>query len=78
MESVEVGRRVPLPAVEEGLGPSPRVVPSTRSTPRAAELSLLATAGMGEGGGVDLPKPITVMAGEAFIAGPEPFECGET
>ena len=41
-------------------------------------LSLLATAGMGEGGGVDLPKPITVMAGEAFIAGPEPFECGET
>ena len=31
-------------------------------------LGLLATATVGEAGWVDLPEPITVRAGEAFIA----------
>ncbi len=35
-------------------------------------LSLLATATVGEGGWVDLVKPITVRAGDAFVAVPEP------
>ncbi len=34
-------------------------------------LGLLATATVGEGGWVDLPEPITVRVGEAFIAVPE-------
>ncbi len=33
-------------------------------------LGLLATAPVGEGGWVDLPDPITVRAGEAFVAVP--------
>ena len=33
---------------------------------------LLATAGVGEGGWVDLPEPIIVRAGEGFIAVPGP------
>ncbi len=35
-------------------------------------LGLLATAVVGEGGWVDLPEPIIMRAGEAFIAVPEP------
>ena len=35
-------------------------------------LGRLATATVGTGGWVDLPEPITVRAGEAFIAVPEP------
>ncbi len=34
-------------------------------------LGLRATATAGEGGGVDLTEPITVRAGEAFVAVPE-------
>ena len=34
----------------------------------AERLGLLATATVGEGGWVDLPEPIIVKAGEAFIA----------
>jgi hypothetical protein len=34
---------------------------------------LLATAGVGEGGWVDLPEPITVRVGDAFIAVPGPL-----
>jgi hypothetical protein len=33
-------------------------------------LGLLATAIVGEGGWVDLPEPIIVRAGEAFVAVP--------
>jgi hypothetical protein len=39
-------------------------------------LGLLATAGVGDGGWVDLPEPITVRAGEAFIAVPGPAAGG--
>ena len=35
-------------------------------------------AGVGEGGWVDLPEPITVRAGEAFIAVPEEAAGGGT
>jgi hypothetical protein len=34
-------------------------------------LGLLATAIIGDGGWVDLPEPIIVRAGEAFIAVPQ-------
>jgi len=34
-------------------------------------LGLLATATVGQGGWVDLPEPIIVRAGEAFVALPE-------
>jgi hypothetical protein len=34
-------------------------------------LGLLATAAIGEGGWVDLPEPILVRAGDAFVALPE-------
>jgi hypothetical protein len=34
-------------------------------------LGPLATAGVGDGGWVDLPEPIIVRAGDAFIAVPE-------
>jgi len=41
--------------------------------PRTGErLAVLATATVGEGGWVELPEPITVRAGEAFVAVPEP------
>jgi len=39
-------------------------------------LGLLATASFGEGGWVDLIKPIIVRANEAFIAVPEPAGVG--
>ena len=35
-------------------------------------IKLLTTAIIGNGGWVDLPGPITVRAGEAFLAVPEP------
>jgi hypothetical protein len=39
------------------------------------KLDLLATASVGEGGWVDLPQPLVVRAGEAFIAEPQPDDC---
>jgi hypothetical protein len=39
-------------------------------------LGLLATATVGESGWVNLPEPITVRAGDAFIAVPEPVVPG--
>jgi hypothetical protein len=44
-----------------------KIAPST-----GERLGLLATATVGEGGWVDLPKPIIVSEGEAFIVVPDP------
>lgn len=41
-------------------------------------LGLLATVAAGDGGWADLPEPIIVRAGEAFIAVPELPGCEET
>jgi hypothetical protein len=50
---------------------SRRCVSVFRIDPGTGErLGLLATATVGEGGWVDLAEPITVRAGEAFIAVP--------
>ena len=38
-------------------------------------LGLLTRAAVGDGGWVDLPEPIIVRAGEAFIAVPEQPDC---
>jgi hypothetical protein len=60
--------RFHLPGVGAG-----RRVSVYRIDPDSGERrGLLATAGVGEGGWVDLPEPITVRAGEAFIAVPGP------
>jgi hypothetical protein len=56
LEGVEAGRRVSVF----------QIAPGTQE-----RLGLLATASVGEGGWVDLLKPIIVRAGEAFIAVPE-------
>ena len=56
LEGVEAGRRVAVYRIDPDSG---------------ERLSLLAAAGVGEGGWVDLPEPIIVRAGEAFIAVPE-------
>jgi len=56
LEGVEAGRRVSVF----------RIDPVT-----SERLCLLMTARVGEGGWVDLPEPISVRAGEAFIAVPE-------
>ena len=59
--------RFHLEGIEAG-----RLVAVYRIDPDSGErLGLLATAGVGDGGWVDLPEPITVRAGEAFIAVPE-------
>ena len=56
LEGVEVGRQVSV----------------FRIDPKTGErLGLLATATVGEGGWVDLPQPIIVRPGDAFIAVPE-------
>ena len=57
LEEVEAGTVVRAYGIDPGSG---------------ERLGLLATAGVGEGGWVDLPEPIIVRAGEAFIAVPEP------
>jgi hypothetical protein len=57
LEGVEAGRRVAVYKIDPSSG---------------ERLSLLATAGVGEGGWVDLPEPITVRAGDAFVAVPGP------
>jgi hypothetical protein len=60
-------RRIHLEGVEAG-----RQETVCRIDPDSGErLGLLATVGVGERGWVDLPEPITVRAGEAFIAMPE-------
>jgi hypothetical protein len=56
LEGVGVGRRVFVFKIDPGTG---------------ERLGLLATAAVGEGGWVDLPEPIIVRAGEAFVAVPE-------
>jgi putative acetyltransferase len=55
LEGVEVGRHVYVFKIDPGTG---------------EKLSLLATATVGDGGWVDLAKPIIVRAGEAFLAVP--------
>ena len=56
LEGVEAGRRVSVLKIDPGTGEC---------------RCLLATATVGEGGWVDLPEPIIVRAGEAFIVVPE-------
>ena len=58
LEGVEAGRRVEVFKIDPTTG---------------ERLGLLATASVGEGGWVDLPEPIIVRAGEAFVAVPEPL-----
>ncbi len=55
LEGVQAGRRVSVFRIDPGT---------------CEQLGLLATATVGEGGWVDLPEPIIVRAGEAFIAVP--------
>ena len=57
LEGVEAGRRVEVFKIDPATG---------------ERMGLLATATVGEGGWVDLPEPIIVRAGEAFVAVPEP------
>jgi hypothetical protein len=59
LEGVEAGRLVEVFRIDLGTG---------------ERLGLLANATVGEGGWVDLPEPIIVRAGEAFIAVPEQVE----
>ena len=56
LEGIQAGRQVSVF----------RIDPST-----GERLGLLLTATVGEGGWVDLPQPIIVRTGEAFIALPE-------
>ena len=56
LEGVGAGRRVSIIRVDPATG---------------ERRGLLASATVGEGGWVDLPEPINVRAGEAFIAVPE-------
>ena len=56
LEGVEAGRRVEVYKIDPGTG---------------ERMGLLMTARVGEGGWVDLPEPITVRAGDAFIAVPD-------
>src|SRR5438046_616503 len=55
LEGVQAGRRVSVFKIDPGTG---------------ERLGLLATATVGDGGWVDLPEPIIVRAGEAFVAMP--------
>lgn len=56
LAGVEAGRGVLVFGIDPGTG---------------ERLGLLTTATVGEGGWVDLPGPIVVQAGEAFVAVPE-------
>jgi hypothetical protein len=56
LEGVPAGRQVSVFKIDPGSG---------------ARLDLLAKAAVGAGGWVDLPKPIVVRAGEAFLAVPQ-------
>ncbi|MSQ97314.1 MAG: hypothetical protein EXR98_22545 [Gemmataceae bacterium] len=55
LEGLQAGRRVSVFKIDPGTN---------------AKLDLLATAAVGEGGWVDLPQPLIVRAGEAFIVVP--------
>jgi hypothetical protein len=57
LEGIQAGRQVTVFQIDPGTG---------------ERLGLLAAATVGEGGWVDLPEPIIVRAGDAFIAVPEP------
>lgn len=57
LDGVEAGRRVAVYRIDPDSGD---------------RLGLLATAVVGDGGWVDLPEPIIVRAGDAFIAVPGP------
>ncbi len=57
LEGVEAGRLVEIFKIDPGTG---------------ERLGLLAKATVGEGGWVDLPEPVIVLADEAFVAVPEP------
>ena len=56
LEGIKAGRHVSVIKIDPSTG---------------ERLGLLATATVGEGGWVDLPQPIIVRTGEAFIAVPE-------
>jgi hypothetical protein len=56
----------------EGVLPGAQVSVIKIDPETGQRLGLLATAKVGDGGWVDLPQPINVRAGEAFIAVPEP------
>jgi hypothetical protein len=56
LAGVEVGRRVSVFKIDPGTG---------------ERLGLLATATVGEGGWVELAKPVIVRAGDVFIAVPD-------
>ena len=65
LEGVEVGRHVSVFKIDPSTG---------------ERLGLLATATVGEDGWVDLPQPIIVRTGEAFIAvldPPSALRCAE-
>jgi hypothetical protein len=57
LEGIEAGRRVEVFKIDPGTN---------------EPLGLLAMATVSDGGWVDLPEPIIIRAGEAFIAVPEP------
>jgi len=63
LEGGEAGRRVAVYRIDPGSG---------------ERLGLLATACVGDGGWVDLPEPIILRSGEAFIAVPEGAAGGGT
>ena len=56
----------------EGVGAGRRVMGYKIDPGSGERIGLLATALVGDGGWVDLPEPIIVRAGEAFVAVPEP------
>jgi len=57
LEGIPAGRRVEVFKIDPTTG---------------ERLSLLVTAAVGDGGWVDLPVPVIVKAGDAFVAVPEP------
>lgn len=61
LEGVETGRGVAVFKINPATG---------------EQMGLLMTAAVGEGGWVDLPEPILVRAGDAFIAVPGPHATG--
>lgn len=56
LDGVPAGRRVSLYKIDPATGD---------------RLGLLATAVVGDGGWVELPAPVVVRAGEAFVAAPD-------
>ncbi len=60
----------------EGVGAGRRVAIYKIDPDSGERLGLLATAGVGDGGWVNLPVPIIVRAGDAFVAVPGP-EAGD-